>query len=111
MARPPKSLIFVEGMSTRIVEWRKSRKASRHLEPVLKPSQVAKVWGVSPDFVRRIFLSEPGVLRDEHAGGRRRRYTVTLIPHTVFERVCERMGRPKTKSTAKSVYKPRTNIR
>lgn len=51
-------------------------------------AQVAKIWSLSEDAVRRLFCKEPGVLVLEgRSKGRKRRYTTLRIPQSVLERV------------------------
>lgn len=55
--------------------------------------EVAALWGISKDTVRRLFSREPGVL----ALGRRlasgkRRYTTLRIPQSVLERIHRRLS-------------------
>lgn len=58
-------------------------------------SEIAAMWSLSHDFVRRLFQKEPGVLimgREEGNGGRRR-YATYRIPASVVERVHRRMSK------------------
>lgn len=59
-------------------------------------AEVAKMWSLSPDLVRRLFEREPGVLVIGDAEGRagKRRYTTLRIPQAVLERVHRRLARP-----------------
>lgn len=51
-------------------------------------AEVAAMWNLSKDAVRRLFRNEPGVLvLGGHASGRQRRYTVLRIPQSALERV------------------------
>jgi hypothetical protein len=53
--------------------------------------EVAKIWNLSKDAVRRKFQDEPGVLvLSSHSSGRKRRYTTLRIPQSVLERVHQR---------------------
>ena len=53
--------------------------------------ELASVWGVSDDFVRRLFLHEPGVVVFfKHRPGKRT-YRVLRVPQSVAERVHRRM--------------------
>lgn len=56
--------------------------------------EIAALWKVSPDFVRRIFGREEGVLVLEGPKllKRTRRYTTLRIPRPVLERVTRRMS-------------------
>ena len=54
--------------------------------------ELATIWNLSDDFVRRLFRNEPGVVHiTEHHPGRRR-YEVLRIPESVALRVYRRMG-------------------
>jgi hypothetical protein len=59
------------------------------------PMQIAELWGVSADKVRRLFQNEPGVLVIANAtkGRRKRRYQTLRIPQHVFERVHRRLSK------------------
>lgn len=69
--------------------------ASRATERHYSVAEVAAMWNVSPDAVRRIFQNEHGVLvfgetRPKYG---RRRYVTLRIPGSVLERVHRRMSR------------------
>ena len=50
--------------------------------------EIAEMWNLSPDAVRKLFQSEAGVLTlGEHATRHKRRYTTLRIPESVVERV------------------------
>jgi hypothetical protein len=54
--------------------------------------EVADMWNLSRDSVRRLFLSEPDVPKIARAGSRKKRPYVTLrIPESVLNRVYGRM--------------------
>ncbi len=57
---------------------------------------VANLWSVSSDTVRRLFEGEPGVLVLESTRGlgRKRRYRTLRIPESVAARVYRRMLNP-----------------
>lgn len=59
------------------------------LERHFTVSEVANMWQLSLDAVRRLFCNEPGVLviANTKARGSKRRYTTLRIPHSVLERV------------------------
>lgn len=62
------------------------------LEPHYTPDELGKIWGLSPDTVRRLFEREPGVLVIEHLKARKkRRYRTLRIPSSVAQRVHRRM--------------------
>ena len=51
-------------------------------------AEVANMWNLSPDAVRRLFRNEPGVLILGEANPRaKRRYLTIRIPQSVLERV------------------------
>ena len=51
-------------------------------------AQIANLWNLSPDAVRRLFETEPGVLiLGGNQGRGRRRYTTLRIPESVVARV------------------------
>ena len=53
--------------------------------------ELAKCWGMSDDFVRRLFEHEPGVIVFfKHRPGKRT-YRVIRVPQSVAERVHHRM--------------------
>jgi len=57
--------------------------------------EVAELWGLSSDMVRKLFEREPGVLvlgHDAPTRGRRR-YATLRIPESVLERVHRRLSR------------------
>ena len=65
--------------------------AVRHFSP----GEIAGLWGLSVDTVRRLFENEPGVVIIEPAGStfsRRRRYRTLRIPECVVERVHRRLS-------------------
>jgi hypothetical protein len=45
------------------------------------------LWGLSDDFVRRLFLHEPGVVIFHHRRPGRRVYRTLRIPESVAQRV------------------------
>jgi hypothetical protein len=58
-------------------------------------NQIAELWELSDDMVRKLFENEPGVLAIgiEHSMGRKRRYVSLRIPEDVVERVHRRLQR------------------
>lgn len=51
-------------------------------------AEIAAMWNLSKDAVRRMFQNEPGVLvLGGRSKGRKRRYTTLRIPQSVLERV------------------------
>ena len=70
------------------------------------PKEVAFLWNMSAESVRRLFLNEPGtvIVRIQRTG--RRRYRTMRIPQDVLERVRRRMtvaapDRPTDERTAR----------
>lgn len=56
-------------------------------------AEVAAIWHLSRDAVRKIFQNEPGVLVLGNLGSSgTRRYTTLRIPQSVLERVHRRMS-------------------
>jgi len=65
---------------------------SAALERHFTPDELAQLWTLSADTVRRLFEYEPGVLVIEHAKAKnRRRYRTFRIPESVALRVHRRM--------------------
>jgi hypothetical protein len=57
-------------------------------------AEIAKLWNLSDDAVRKLFELEPGVLViGEERSGRKRRYVTLRIPEDVAERVHRRLAR------------------
>ena len=57
------------------------------------PAEIAHLWHLSPDKVRRIFQDEPGVLIfEDKSTFFRRRYRTLRIPESVLERVTRRLS-------------------
>ena len=58
-------------------------------------SEVASLWGLSDDLVRKMFEKEPGVLAigDNGPRIRKRRYTTLRIPEDIVARVHKRLSR------------------
>lgn len=57
-------------------------------------NQIAELWSLSDDAVRKLFEQEPGVLAiGEARSGRKRRYVTLRIPEDVAERVHRRLAR------------------
>jgi hypothetical protein len=62
--------------------------------------QIAELWHLAKDTIRRIFINEPGVLTITRPETRfKRSYTTIRIPHSVALRVHERL-RAKNSRTA-----------
>ena len=53
--------------------------------------ELAELWGMSDDFVRRLFLNEPGVVVFFKYRPGRRTYRTVRIPESVAERVHSRL--------------------
>jgi hypothetical protein len=53
--------------------------------------ELAELWGMSQDFVRRVFVDEPGVVIFHQARPGRRIYRTLRIPESVAVRVHRRM--------------------
>jgi hypothetical protein len=65
-----------------------------NFELCFTPEQIAGLWNLSPDKVRRLFENEPGVLVLEGNGVRygKRRHRTLRIPASVVERVRWRLS-------------------
>jgi len=65
------------------------------IERHYSPAEIAELWSLSVDSIRKIFESEPGVLVLGNQRPRRgkRSYTTLRIPAHVLERVHRRMSR------------------
>ena len=60
-------------------------------EPHFSVEELAEVWKMSHDFVRRLFLHEPGVVVFYNQRPGRRVYRTLRIPESVALRVHRRM--------------------
>lgn len=60
-------------------------------------AEIAQMWSLSQDFVRRLFEREPGVLvlGQERTRNGKRRYRTLRIPASVVERVHRRVSAVK----------------
>ena len=55
--------------------------------------QVAEMWSISRDTIRRLFAAEPGVLKFVRPGNRyKRTYSTLRIPESVLNRVYRRIA-------------------
>jgi hypothetical protein len=64
--------------------------AGTFAEKHFSPKELATLWGLSTDSVRRLFTTEPGVLLIPSRNSRRRvraNYNTMLIPESVAKRV------------------------
>jgi hypothetical protein len=82
-----------------LVKARAKRESSRESsQPAAKaafysPAELAKVWGLSVDSIRKMFEQEPGVLKlGDESKKRRRKYVTLRIPADVAARVQKRLG-------------------
>jgi len=59
-------------------------------------AEVAELWNLSTDAVRKLFEQEPDVMviGDDQPRGKRRRYRTLRIPRSVVERVYRRLCNP-----------------
>jgi hypothetical protein len=56
-------------------------------------TEIAKMWNLSPDKVRNLFVNEPGVLVIGSRNPRpKRRYLTLRVPQTVLQRVHNRLS-------------------
>ena len=70
-----------------------SGKTDTFTEPHYTIGEIAEMWKLSEDAVRRLFQDEPGVLvlGGGNVSRSRRRYTTLRIPASVVERVHRRL--------------------
>lgn len=68
---------------------------SPFIERHYSASELAALWNLSLDTIRRIFENEPGVLvlGDDRGKRNRRRYTTLRIPESVAARVHRRLSK------------------
>ena len=76
-------------MSTAISVPSDARETPAPAERHYSPAEVAKLWCLDVETIRRLFENESGVL----ALRARRRYTTLRIPQSVLERVYRRFQR------------------
>jgi len=75
-----------------------------------KATDLAKVWGLSPDAIRRLFKNEPGVLRHvSNKQSSKRAYTTLLIPESVVRRVHARLSIPEQQQPSSRTTAVRIN--
>lgn len=68
--------------------------ANSSLERHFSVDELAGLWNMSTDFIRRLFLHEPGVVIFYHHRPGRRVYRTLRIPASVALRVHQRMQKP-----------------
>lgn len=56
------------------------------------PAEIAELWGLSVDTVRRLFANEPGVLQISNPRRGRRAYATMRIPEMVVARVHRKLS-------------------
>jgi hypothetical protein len=75
-----------------------------HREHHYSPAELALLWGLSEDAIRRLFRHEPGVLVLSNSGSHgKRSYTTLRIPETIARHVHERLSVKRDKG---HVYLP-----
>jgi len=78
---------------------------ARFQERHYTPAEIAEMWNLSRDVVRRIFEGEPGVLVIGDDGSRsKRRYHTLRIPESVMERVHRKLSNPDLTSARPRGY-------
>ncbi len=71
-----------------------SAEAPAAIERHYTPSEIAELWHFNAETVRRLFQCEPGVLvLEARIKKGKRAYKTIRIPHSVLERVHERLQR------------------
>jgi hypothetical protein len=69
-------------------------------EQHFKPDELAELWGVSVDTIRKLFRDVPGVLVIDRPVKRyKRRYSTIRIPESVAKRVYEKLSKGKLYKT------------
>ncbi len=64
-----------------------------HAERHYSPAELAELWGLSSDTIRRLFEDEPGVVTIGERNPRsKRRYVTLRIPQSVAARVHRRLS-------------------
>jgi hypothetical protein len=77
--------------------------ASRMYEKHYSPAELAELWNLSADTVRRMFKGEPGVLIFENPErSSSRRFRTLRIPASVAERVYSRFSNAALAGTGRS---------
>ena len=56
------------------------------------PAEIADLWGLSVDTVRRLFANEPGVMQISNPRRGRRNYATMRIPEMVAARVHRKLS-------------------
>ena len=64
-----------------------------------RANELAELWGVCPNTIRRMFAAERGVLQLANFGRGKRKYSVLLIPKSVALRVHERLSNQTLQTT------------
>ncbi|HZQ24916.1 MAG TPA: hypothetical protein VFA89_19165 [Terriglobales bacterium] len=60
--------------------------------------EIAQLWALSADIVRRAFANEPGVIRLSHPEGLHKRSYCTLrVPESVMRRVHRKLTQPTSR--------------
>ena len=86
--KPSYSTKSMKDHAGRIIE-RSALVAEKHYTP----QELADIWGVSVDSIRRIFRDEPGVLKmGERSQKHKQQYLTLRIPESVAERVYTRLS-------------------
>jgi hypothetical protein len=66
---------------------------ARHEEKHYSPSELAKMWALSPDTIRKLFEGETDVLKVKNTNSsHKRRYVTLRIPESVAIRVHRKMS-------------------
>lgn len=66
---------------------------SAHIERHYAVTEIAEMWNLSADKVRELFENEKGVLvLGDRSPRHKRRYVTLRIPHSVLERVHQRLS-------------------
>jgi hypothetical protein len=87
--------LSVATSSTRSIEGRLICRGEGALERHYTPAEIGALWGFDQTTIRRMFMDEPGVLKEGKRGRRdgKRQYVSLRIPESVAVRVHERKAK------------------
>jgi hypothetical protein len=64
-----------------------------HAERHWSPTELANLWALSADTIRKLFANEPGVIAiGNRSPSRKRRYVTLRIPESVVARIHRRLS-------------------
>jgi len=77
------------------------------LEKHYRVEELAELWALSCESIRRLFSEEPGVIRLTRPGVNKRKYVTLSIPCSVAVRVHERLGHKPLQAKLPTANPPR----